>query len=118
MAAGGMSSSLTSGDDAGAAFCTSVDDAFRHGTPEAVSDESLQRVLSAVLTALTELELTLAEARLLFDPDDRDGIRRWAIASVANQEAREELEWLHEIACEPRGRSSLTSCRLGYPLEP
>lgn len=65
---------------------------------------TMQRVLSAVLTALTELELTLAEARLLFDPDDRDGIRRWAIASLANQEAREELEWLHEIASEPRGR--------------
>ena len=44
-----MSSSLTSGDDAGAAFCASVDDAFRHGTPEAVSDESLQRVLSAAV---------------------------------------------------------------------
>ena len=65
---------------------------------------TMQRVLSAVLTALTELELTLAEARLLFDPDDRDGIRRWAIANLTNQEAREELEWLHEIAFEPRGR--------------
>jgi len=49
VAAGGMSSSLTSGDDAGAAFCASVDDAFRHGTPEAVSDQSLQRVLSAAV---------------------------------------------------------------------
>jgi len=44
-----MSSSLMSGDDAGAAFCASVDDAFRRGTPEAVSDESLQRVLSAAV---------------------------------------------------------------------
>ena len=44
-----MSSSLTSGNDAGAALCASVDDAFRHGTPEAVSDESLQRVLSAAV---------------------------------------------------------------------
>ena len=37
------------GNDAGAAFCAAVDDAFRHGTPEAVSDESLQRVLSAAV---------------------------------------------------------------------
>ena len=44
-----MSSSLASGDDAGAAFCASVEDAFRHGTPEVVSDESLQRVLSAAV---------------------------------------------------------------------
>jgi hypothetical protein len=49
VAAGGTSSSRTSGDDAGAAFCAAVDDAFRHGTPEAVSDESLQRVLSAAV---------------------------------------------------------------------
>ena len=49
MSAGGISSSLTSGDDPGAAFCALVDDAFRQGTPEAVSDESLQRVLSAAV---------------------------------------------------------------------
>jgi hypothetical protein len=42
-----MASSLASGDDAGAAFCASVDAAFRNGSPEAVSDESLQSVLSA-----------------------------------------------------------------------
>jgi len=65
---------------------------------------TLQRVLAAILTALTELGLTLAEARLLFDPSDRHGIRAWAIANLKNQEAREELEWLHEIAAEPRGR--------------
>jgi Type IV secretion-system coupling protein DNA-binding domain len=65
---------------------------------------TLQRVLSAVLTTLTELGLTLAEARLLFDPHDRHGVRAWAIANLKDQEAREELEWLHEIAAEPRGR--------------
>jgi len=64
---------------------------------------TMQRVLSAILTALTELKLTLAEARLLFDPADRYGIRSWAIGNIVNDEAREELEWLHDIACEPRG---------------
>ncbi len=49
MSAGGISSSLTSGDDPGGAFCALVDDAFRQGTPEAVSDASLQRVLSAAV---------------------------------------------------------------------
>ena len=49
VSAGGTASSLASGDDAGAAFCASVDDAFRNGSPEAVSDESLQRVLSAAV---------------------------------------------------------------------
>jgi hypothetical protein len=40
-----MASSVASGEDAGAAF----DAAFRNGSPEAVSDESLQRVLSAAV---------------------------------------------------------------------
>lgn len=65
---------------------------------------TLQRVLAGILATLTELKLTLAEARLLFDPEDRDGIRAWAIANLSNREAREELEWLHAIAAEPRGR--------------
>ena len=65
---------------------------------------TLQRVLTATLTALCELKLTLAEARLLFDPDDRAGIRRWAIEKLVDEEAREEFQWLHEIAAEPRGR--------------
>jgi hypothetical protein len=65
---------------------------------------TMQRVLSATLTALTGLDLTLAEARLLFDPDDSHGFRAWAIDKLGNEEAREELEWLHGIASEPRGR--------------
>jgi hypothetical protein len=64
---------------------------------------TMQRVLSATLTALTELGLTLAEARLLFDPDDRHGLRAWAIDKLVNEEARDELEWLHRMAAEPRG---------------
>ncbi len=68
------------------------------------SKPTMQRVLSAVLTALTELKLTLAEARLFFDAEDRHGIRAWAIENLQNQEARDELVWLHEIAAEPRGR--------------
>ena len=44
-----MDSTLASPEDAGAAFCASVEDAFKNGTPEAVSDASLQRVLSAAV---------------------------------------------------------------------
>jgi hypothetical protein len=49
VAAGGMSSSVVVDNDAGAPFCAAVDDALRNGTPDAVSDESLQRVLSAAV---------------------------------------------------------------------
>ena len=44
-----MGSTLASPEDAGAAFCASVDEAFKNGTPDAVSDASLQRVLSAAV---------------------------------------------------------------------
>ncbi len=65
---------------------------------------TMQRVLNVLLTALTELNLTLAEARLLLDPDDRHGVRAWALANLGDEEALEELGWLHDIAREPRGR--------------
>ncbi len=46
-----MSSSAATSDTAaaGAAFCASVDDALKNGTPDAVPDENLQRVLSAAV---------------------------------------------------------------------
>lgn len=64
---------------------------------------TMQRVLSALLAALSELNLTLAEARLLFDPADLHGVRAWAIRTLANIDAREELQWLDDIAAGQRG---------------
>jgi hypothetical protein len=74
------------------------------GEEDTDTKPTLQRVLIATLTALCELKLTLSEARLLFDPHDRAGIRAWAIENLIDEEAREEFQWLHEIAAEPRGR--------------
>jgi hypothetical protein len=74
------------------------------GEEDTDTKPTLQRVLIATLTALCELKLTLAEARLLFDPHDRAGIRRWAIEKLVDDEAREEFQWLHDIAAELRGR--------------
>lgn len=64
---------------------------------------TMQRVLSTILTTLIELNLTIAEASLLFDPSDQSGVRAWAIRNLANEEARDELEWLHAIGSETRG---------------
>jgi hypothetical protein len=44
-----VSASATTGEDCVAAFCARVDDALARGKPEAVADESLQRVLSAAV---------------------------------------------------------------------
>lgn len=64
---------------------------------------TMQRVLAAILTTLAELKLTLADASLLLDPDDRHGVRAWAIRELVNEDARNELEWLQGIASDPRG---------------
>jgi len=44
-----MTSVTTSGADTVSAFCSQVDDALAAGKPEAVPDESLQRVLTAAV---------------------------------------------------------------------
>jgi hypothetical protein len=46
-----MSSSAAKDDiaNSGAAFCASAEDALQRGKPDAVSDENLQRVLSAAV---------------------------------------------------------------------
>jgi len=64
---------------------------------------TMQRVLSAILTTLAELGLTLADANLLLDPEDRHGVRAWAMRTLVDEDARNELEWLQGIATDPRG---------------
>jgi hypothetical protein len=44
-----VSSSATKGDTSGAAFCASADEALRNGTPDAIPDEDLQRILSVAV---------------------------------------------------------------------
>jgi TraM recognition site of TraD and TraG len=83
------------------------------GEEDTDTKPTIQRVLTATLTALCDLKLTLAEARLLFDPVDRAGIRAWAIENVSDEEAREELQYLHDIAGETRGRQEFRKEVLG-----
>jgi hypothetical protein len=57
------------------------------------SKPTIQRLLPAVLTVLSERGLTLAEALAVLDPDDKDGIR--------------SLLWLHDMGGERTGRRDL-----------
>ena len=45
------------------------------GDEDGNTKPTIQRVLTATFTALGEQGLTLAEARLLLDPDDTKGVR-------------------------------------------
>ena len=59
-------------------------------------------MLKATFTALAELGLTLAEAKLLYDPDDPHRVRAWAAENVRDRYAREELQRLHQLSLDPR----------------
>lgn len=74
------------------------------GGEDTQTKPTIRRVLKATFMALAELELTLAEAGLLFDPDDAEGIRAWAIDKVSNPFAKEELKRLDRLARDPRTR--------------
>lgn len=74
------------------------------GDEDGNSKPTIQRVLTATFTALAEQQLTLAEARLLFDPNDRYGIRALVLQNLEDGYAYDELEWLHQIGREKGGR--------------
>lgn len=66
---------------------------------------TLQRVLSALVTTLCALGLSLDDADLFLDPADADGFRRWAIEHVQHRDTRAELMWLNNIATDTRGHA-------------
>ncbi|QOZ50519.1 hypothetical protein XH90_03465 [Bradyrhizobium sp. CCBAU 53338] len=68
------------------------------GGEDTTGKPTIERVLSVTFTVLAELGLTLAEAPLLFDRDDRYGFRAWAAKTVCDRYARDELLRLHELS--------------------
>jgi Type IV secretion-system coupling protein DNA-binding domain len=74
------------------------------GDEDGNSKPTIQRVLTATFTALSERQLTLAEARLLFDPDDSHGIRAMVLGKLEDAYAFDEIDWLHRIGAERTGR--------------
>src|SRR5437868_2099633 len=55
-------------------------------------------VLKATFMALAELGRTLGDAKALYDPHDRNGVRMAAISKLNNEFARDELERLHQTS--------------------
>ena len=74
------------------------------GDEDGNTKPTIQRVLTATFTALGEQGLTLAEARLLFDPDDAHGIRARVLEKLEDIYAHDEIEYLHGISAERTGR--------------
>jgi hypothetical protein len=95
--------------DAGTTFSVVAEamfEAFNRvwGDEDGNTKPTIQRVLTATFTALGEQGLTLAESRLLFDPDDRHGIRAMVLEKLEDSYAYDEIEWLHRIGSEKGGR--------------
>jgi hypothetical protein len=67
---------------------------------------TLRRVRLTTFIVLAELKLTLAEADLLYDPDDEHGIRAWALATVKHPFAKAQLKRLHRLASDRMLRQS------------
>ena len=80
------------------------------------SKPTIQRVMTATFTALGELGLTLAEARLLFDPDDANGVRSLVLTKLEDSYAYDEIEYLHRIGFEKAGRRDFRAEVIG-PLD-
>jgi len=74
------------------------------GGEDTTTKPTIERVLTTTFTALADLELTLVEAPLLYDREDRHGLRAWAIKAVRDQYARDELLRLHELSLDERRR--------------
>lgn len=68
------------------------------GDEDTNTKPTLQRVLFGAFVALAEAGLTLAEARLLFDRKDASGVRAHLLQSVGNQDARDLLVRMGELA--------------------
>lgn len=68
------------------------------GGEDTTEKPTIERVLSVTFTVLAELGLTLAEAPLLFDREDRHGFRAWAVKAVRDRYAKDELLRLHELS--------------------
>jgi PAS domain-containing protein len=76
------------------------------GDEDTQEKPTLRRVLLTTFITLAELKLTLAEADLLYDPDDEHGIRAWALAAVKHPFARDQLKRLHRLASDRALRQS------------
>ncbi|MGE3702251.1 MAG: DUF87 domain-containing protein [Hyphomicrobiaceae bacterium] len=80
------------------AFERAWDDENTHEKP------TIRTMLKATFMALSELNMALADAKLLYDPHDASGLRARVIAKLDNEYARDELQRLHMTALDERSK--------------
>lgn len=74
---------------------------------------NIRSVLTAMFIALSEKGLTIPDAKLLYDREDRHGIRQHLIDTLADEFARDELERLHQLATDRASRGDFNAQVVG-----
>ncbi len=65
---------------------------------------TIRRLLLALFAGLAELGLTLADADLLFDPYDQQGVRQLVVSKLDDRYSRAILADLHQMALDERSK--------------
>ena len=68
------------------------------GDEDLKTKPTISRLLTATFMALAEQGLTLAEAKLLFDPHDAHGVRQLVLGKLSDGHARDVLQSLHQLS--------------------
>ena len=72
-----------------------------------------RRLLRTIFTALIECGLTIPDAELLLDYEDRAGVRLKVIAQLRNEQARRDLERIEQLARHPRSYETFEQTIVG-----
>ena len=83
------------------------------GAEDTHQKPTIRTVLRSTFMALTELNLPLAHARLLYDPNDPSGLRARVISQLSNDYARDELSRIHQVALDDRSKREFNALVLG-----
>ncbi len=74
---------------------------------------TIRTILRSTFMALAERNLPLADAKLLYDPHDRAGLRARIIPQLSNEYARDELSRIHQVALDDRSKREFNSLVIG-----
>jgi hypothetical protein len=83
------------------------------GAEDTHQKPTIRTILRATFMALIERNLPLVDARLLYDPHDRSGLRARVISQLDNEYARDELSRIHQVALDDRSKREFNSLVIG-----
>jgi hypothetical protein len=83
------------------------------GAEDTHAKPTIRTVLRSTFMALAELNLPLADAKLLYEPHDPSGLRARVISQLSNDYARDELKRIHQAALDDKSKRDFNALVLG-----